>query len=509
MFKRFLIPLLVLLFSSLSWGQITNPSVTMKTFAGAPSGTCTARQLAVNTTTGDLYACNAGTWKLAGGGAGAGTTTGPASPTNQHILTSDGTAQHVQDPGSCTLTSTLENCPSALVWGWNLDTGFSRLAAHSVALGNGTAGDFTGLLKLTRVTFADGTFQTTAASGGVTNGAGNNVITKSDGTNLVASSVTDNGTVVTSTEPLVVPDGSTGVGNGGIQFAGQPGSSIFRTGVGICLTNYFIGPGSVVFCAGTDPTFSFGAVAVPVGGVFGWANNALPSAADTGLSRLGAHSVVVGDGTPGNASGTLGANRINAGTIDTVSGNLTIATGDGTSTVAIAPGGNVAFVGNANGISVQIARIVTYIRPELGVTVNAVDSGVPVETGAAGRDQVGLTAALGATTICTPQVTGRYRISVYEKVTTAASVSSVLGGGTGTVLTFTDGTDSVAQSITMGLDNQGGTLSIFNNGNTTATSLNGAAYVYALTGVPIQLAVGYTSTGTAMAYAVRATCEML
>ena len=34
-----------------------------------------------------------------------------------------------------------------------------------------------------------------------------------------------------------------------------------------------------------------------------------------------------------------------------------------------------------------------------------------------------------------------------EKVTTVASVSSILGGASGTTITYTDGTDSVAQSV--------------------------------------------------------------
>lgn len=39
--------------------------------------------------------------------------------------------------------------------------------------------------------------------GGITNAAGNNVITKSNGTNLIASSITDNGTMLTSTDLLL------------------------------------------------------------------------------------------------------------------------------------------------------------------------------------------------------------------------------------------------------------------------------------------------------------------
>lgn len=42
------------------------------------------------------------------------------------------------------------------------------------------------------------------AAGGITNAAGNNVITKSNGTNLVASSLSDNGTTISTGEPIVI-----------------------------------------------------------------------------------------------------------------------------------------------------------------------------------------------------------------------------------------------------------------------------------------------------------------
>jgi hypothetical protein len=47
--------------------------------------------------------------------------------------------------------------PSGGELAWNADTGISRLGAASLAIGNGTAGDFSGSLKLTTFTFASGT----------------------------------------------------------------------------------------------------------------------------------------------------------------------------------------------------------------------------------------------------------------------------------------------------------------------------------------------------------------
>jgi hypothetical protein len=140
--------------------------------------------------------------------------------------------------------------------------------------------------------------------------------------------------------------------------------------------------------------------------------------------------------------------------------------------------------------------------------IATVDNGIPSELGH--LDLPAQSAAITATTIYTPTVTGRYRISVYEKVTTVDGAASVLGGASGTVVTFTDGTDSVAQSITMALDNQAGTVQLFNAGNTTTTSLNGSCYIYAKTGVAIQIAVGYTSTTPGqMIFVLRATCEAM
>jgi hypothetical protein len=50
-----------------------------------------------------------------------------------------------------------------------MDTSLSRIGAAELAIGNGAANDFSGTLKLTNLTFADGTTQTTAATGsGVT-----------------------------------------------------------------------------------------------------------------------------------------------------------------------------------------------------------------------------------------------------------------------------------------------------------------------------------------------------
>lgn len=62
------------------------------------------------------------------------------------------------EDGSLTWGPSTASTPSGI------DTGLSRIGAASMALGNGVAGDFSGTLKLTSLTFADGTTQSTAAT---------------------------------------------------------------------------------------------------------------------------------------------------------------------------------------------------------------------------------------------------------------------------------------------------------------------------------------------------------
>ena len=124
------------------------------------------------------------------------------------------------------------------------------------------------------------------------------------------------------------------------------------------------------------------------------------------------------------------------------------------------------------------------------------------------KDDTGKTAAIAATTLFTPAVTGMYRISIYLQVTTAASTSSTLGGATGVVITYNDGDGNVAQSVTAALHTTAGAVAINSTGNTTTTNLNGTMVINARTGVAIQYAVGYTSVGaTAMVYAAHLRCE--
>ncbi len=143
--------------------------------------------------------------------------------------------------------------------------------------------------------------------------------------------------------------------------------------------------------------------------------------------------------------------------------------------------------------------------------ISTVNSGIPAEYATVDSSN---SAAISATTLYTPTATARFRISGSLIVTTAATTSSILGGTTGVVITYTDGTSSVAQSVTMGETSQAGaqlTISSGNTGNTTTTQTQlTPIYIFAKTSVAIQYAVGYTSVGgTAMVYELHLVTEAL
>lgn len=139
--------------------------------------------------------------------------------------------------------------------------------------------------------------------------------------------------------------------------------------------------------------------------------------------------------------------------------------------------------------------------------INTASNGVPSIY--ASVDLTGQVAAKVATTLFTPTSSGMYRLNIYEKVTTAASISSVLGGATGTTITYTDGTDSVAQSVVVAMQTETGANAKINAGNATSSVLSGSLVIFAKTGVAIQYAIDYTSSGTGMAYEAHLKLEAL
>jgi hypothetical protein len=141
--------------------------------------------------------------------------------------------------------------------------------------------------------------------------------------------------------------------------------------------------------------------------------------------------------------------------------------------------------------------------------ISTVDNGVPSVLGHS--NLTGQTAAQSGVSLYTPAATGMFRVTYYAKVTTAGT-SSILGGATGFVLAYTDGTDSVAQTLTLTAANQAGSLLTIGTGNitnTTGTISYGTATVYAKTGVPMTYSFGYSSTGTTMQYEIHVKVEAL
>lgn len=158
-------------------------------------------------------------------------------------------------------------------------------------------------------------------------------------------------------------------------------------------------------------------------------------------------------------------------------------------------------LGNGN---VDMSSIVTKYN-----NISTVSNGVPAEYGTA--DPVTQSSAITATTICASTLpTGMYRISAYEQVTRGASTSSILGGATGTVITYNDGDGNVAQTDTMALTTTAGAIAITSATNSTATNLAGSLVIYMKTGTAVQYAIGYTSVGvTSMQYSAHLKCEAL
>jgi hypothetical protein len=77
---------LVLIFAPLVVGAQTQGPATMVLYPGVPTGTCSARQMAINQATGQLYTCfgagatTTGTWQVVSGGGGPVTLNGCTNP---------------------------------------------------------------------------------------------------------------------------------------------------------------------------------------------------------------------------------------------------------------------------------------------------------------------------------------------------------------------------------------------------------------------------------------------
>jgi hypothetical protein len=209
------------------------------------------------------------------------------------------------------------------------DSGISRIGAGSLAIGNGTAGDFSGILSV--------------GVGSVTNcaislGEANSGFIKNGSTTTAAISTVVDGFVALRTD---FQFGTTIQQGGGLGFASVTtrDTSISRLGAAaIAIGNGTLGDYSGTVQAlqyatksgatfGAFLDFSFG-LTLPNGNAirFGAANS---NSGDASVSRLAAGSLAIGNGTIGNTTGNLSLNRVNVAGID-FAGTATI-TAAGTS----------------------------------------------------------------------------------------------------------------------------------------------------------------------------------
>ena len=172
------------------------------------------------------------------------------------------------------------------------------------------------------------------------------------------------------------------------------------------------------------------------------------STIDSGISRLGAASLAIGNGTAGDTTGNLSFNKV-----------------------------------------IKYAGVAT------------VSAGVPSEL--ATVDLTAQSAAITATTLYAVPAAGAgmYRITWVAMITTAGTTSA-LGGTNGFQISFTSPTDSVVKTDSP-------TTPIISAANTTGTSISGCEVVYAKASTNIQYAFGYSSSGTTMVYELHCKCEYL
>lgn len=240
------------------------------------------------------------------------------------------------------------------------------------------------------------------------------------------------------------------------------------------------------------------------GGVSGW----------SGFGSVNAGSVfgIFNNGSEQENLNTNGIGMGNAKQIMWFSGAAgNAATGD---TGIVRNGAGVLEINNGTSGTFADLKLRNIVQSGKTTTYNniaTVSNGVPSEYGTA--DLTAQSAAVAATTIYTPAASGMFRVSVVLQVTTASSTSSVLAGTTGVVITYTEPDGSVAQSVIMALDDQGGSVvspASGNTNNTTGASSHGQLTIYAKTGVAIQYAIGYTSVGvTPMQYSAHLKVEAL
>lgn len=233
--------------------------------SGAPSGTCPANGLYVDTASGDFYDCLAGTWTKVGSAGGAGANTALSN-----------------------LAAVAIN--AALLPG----------TTNSIALGDATH-RWTNLFTTTFNCGIAGTTGCVLTGNGATSGAGTITFPPVGGTSTSPFSFSN---VLTS------PNGTaTAVAYG---FNGNQGLGLFSDGTRFGLSNFatwIFGSASSGMVAANNQSIGFPSA------------NALGNNADTAISRSAANVLAVGNGTAGDTTGKVkSSGYMSVGTKFTASG---------------------------------------------------------------------------------------------------------------------------------------------------------------------------------------------
>ena len=272
------------------------------------------------------------------------------------------------------------------------------------------------------------------------------------------------------------------------------------------------------------------------------------STIDSGISRLGAASLAIGNGTAGDFSGSIKATTflaanggsttgfqfvngdgyyhpVGAGNSYILGDNGAVALADfiwlSSTSYGISAGpsgvhgwGNVgssltaglsslgaASLAIGNGTASDTTGNLSFNKVIKYAGVATVSAGVPSEL--ATVDLTAQSAAIAATTLYAVPAAGAgmYRITWVAMITTAGTTSA-LGGTNGFQISFTSPTDSVVKTDSP-------TTPIISAANTTGTSISGCEVVYAKASTNIQYAFGYSSSGTTMVYELHCKCEYL
>jgi len=198
-----IVAILILLSISALAFQTSPYARRIRPFSSTPSS-CQENEIGYNMTAHTLHICkNSGYVELTTGSSGS------FAPVN---------ATYITQTANATLTN-----EQALA---SLATGILKNTTTTGILSIGTAGDVNSILPTQ--TSNSGKFLTTngtvsswaTISSGITNAAGNNVIPKSDGTNLVASRISDDGTNPINIDPSELPSPLLNIGRSGIVATG-------------------------------------------------------------------------------------------------------------------------------------------------------------------------------------------------------------------------------------------------------------------------------------------------